>query len=347
MAKISIKHIAELTNLSPGTISIVLNGRGDEMRISAATQSRIWAAAKQIGYQPNIHARRLRQQSSSRSATIIGILWPSMYSNELLVRFFDGIQRAILQENYNIEIIYKPYVYNDILQIDEVFRSNPYNGLIIVGSSFDDIEYIRTTSCSMPIVLFNRQDSKFNSVGVDDFSAGEQAAALFAARGHKSVALLDTDVQIRSVTLRRTGFLAGCQNHGLSIGPEQIITGQFNNMRDAATQLLALPQRPTALFLPMSTAALDVYDVFSQARVRIPEDLEVIAYGDLQYSRVLKPSLSVIDLPLEEMVIKCLQQILDIIAGKSLTATNIMLETQLVIRQSCGGFPESASGPHR
>jgi DNA-binding LacI/PurR family transcriptional regulator len=340
MAKISIRHIAELTNLSPGTISIVLNGRGDEMRISAATQGRIWAAAKQIGYQPNIHARRLRQQSSSRSATIIGILWPSMYSNELLVRFFDGIQRAILQENFNIEIIYKPYVFNELSQMDEVFRSNPYNGLIIVGSSSEDIEYVRTVSCSMPIVLFNRQDSKYCSVGVDDFSAGELAAALFAARGHKKVAMLDADIQIRSVTLRRTGFLAGCQSACLAVEPDSIITGQINNMRDATARLLALPDRPTALFLPLSTSALDVYEVFTKDRVRIPEEMEVIAYGDLQYSRILKPSLSVIDLPLEEMVIKCLQLILDIIAGKAMPALNIMLETHLLVRQSCGGFPE-------
>jgi DNA-binding LacI/PurR family transcriptional regulator len=341
MAKISIKHIAELTNLSPGTISIVLNGRGDEMRISSSTQARIWAAAKQIGYQPNIHARRLRQQSDGLSATIIGILWPSMYSNELLVRFFDGIQRAILEENYNIEVIYKPYIFNEIYRIEDVFKNNPYNGIIIIGASYDDIEYIKGTSCSMPTILFNRQDSKFHSVGVDDFSAGERVASLFAVRGHKTVALLDSDILIRSAALRRAGFITGCQGLGLTLEPAAIISSHREDLRQATQQLLALPNRPTALFLPLTTTALDVYEVLNQGGVRIPEDIEIISYGDTLNNRILRPTLTVIDLPLEDMVLNCLQLILDIISGKSSIALNVVLETRLVVRQSCGGFPEN------
>jgi DNA-binding LacI/PurR family transcriptional regulator len=340
VAKVSIKQIAEATKLSPVTVSIVLNGRGDEMRIAHATQNRIWDVARQFGYKPNIYARRLRQQSGKEDETIIGVLWPSLYSGERLIRFFDGIQRAILKENLNIEVIYKPYVFGEIAQIEDVFRRNPFNGLIVVGASNEDAEFIRKVSCHMPIVFFARQDNMFYSVDIDEFGAGEKVASLFAARGHQQAGLLEADIPTRSSILRRAGFLSGCKRLGLSVLPEAISAGRLDEMKAATSQMLARC-RPTAVFLSIGITAPSVYEAFDQAGVRIPADVELLGYGDTQFNPILKPSLSVIDAPLEDMVLDCLNLILDIINGRSVRAMSIFLEPRFIFRDSCGGFPDS------
>lgn len=74
-ATVQIRQIAERLQLSPGTVSIVLNGRGDSMRISKATQQRVQAMAKEMNYQPNMNARRLRQAAGEKASYIIAVYW--------------------------------------------------------------------------------------------------------------------------------------------------------------------------------------------------------------------------------------------------------------------------------
>ena len=82
-ATVQIRQIAERLQLSPGTVSIVLNGRGDSMRISKATQQRVQAMAKEMNYQPNMNARRLRQAAGEKASYIIGVMifWMSCWGN--------------------------------------------------------------------------------------------------------------------------------------------------------------------------------------------------------------------------------------------------------------------------
>ncbi len=341
MANANIKLIAQKTNLSPGTVSIVLNGRGNEMRISKKTQNLIWEEAKSLGYTPNIHARRLRKQSEGLSAVIIGILWPSLYSSELLVNFFDGIQNSILVDKLNVEVVFKPYIYSEIDKMEEVFKNQLFNGVIIVGASDRDVEYLYKIKSSMPIVLFNRQNDKYCSVCIDHYSTGERVSGLLAARGHKNVGLIGANLLSRNFNMRKAGFLDGCQRHGITVLPE-------HNLQEALSaegaflstkRLLESESLPTALFLLVSNYGQYIYSTLQSNGVRIPEDIEIIGYSDVVTNQILKPSMTVIDLPVQNMVKRCLQLILDMINGYIQHSHNVFEETYFIFRESCGGFP--------
>jgi LacI family transcriptional regulator len=113
-------------------------------------------------------------------------------------------------------------------------------------------------------------------------------------------------------------------------------------MKATTSQLLARC-RPTAIFLSVGITAPAVYEAFSQAGVRIPADVEILGYGDTQFNSILNPSLSVIDSPLEDMVLDCLHLILDIINGRSVRAMSIFQEPRFIFRESCGGFPDNSA----
>ena len=342
MADANIKIIAQKTNLSPGTVSIVLNGRGNEMRISQKTQNRVWEEAKSLGYKPNIHARRLRHRSELNSAAIIGLLWPSLYSSELVVSFFDGIQNCILKDNLNVEVVFKPYQYSEINKIEAVFKNQLFNGVIIVGASDIDVDYLYNIKSSMPILLFNRQNDKYYSVGIDNYSTGEKVSKLLAARGHKKVGVIGPSNLTENFTMRRTGFLEGCKKYGINVSPEHIILENLDTEGGyrSAQKLLKSEYLPTALFLLVSGFSQEVYSVLQNNGVRIPEDIEIIGHFDLVSSRILKPSLTVIDLPIQKMVKRSLQLLLDMINGYKQEPQNIFEETYFIFRESCGGFPD-------
>ncbi len=346
MANANIKLIAQKTNLSPGTVSIVLNGRGDKMRISEKTQNRVWEEAKLLGYKPNIYARRLRNQSAGNSAAIIGILWPSVYSSELIVNFFDGIQNSILHDKINVEVVFKPYQYSEISKMEDIFKNQLFNGVIIVGASDSDVDYLYKTDSTMPIILFNRQNDKYGTVCIDNYNTGEKVSKLLAARGHKKAGLICPNLLSRNFSMRRTGFLDGCQKYGITVLPEHIILETLDSEGGyrSTEKLLRSRPLPTALFLLVSGYSHEVYSVLQKNGVRIPEDMEIIGCSDIVSSRILSPSMTVIDLPIQKMVKKSLQLILDMINGYIQEPHNIFEEAYFIFRESCGGFPDSEPG---
>lgn len=343
MANSNIKNIAQRTNLSPVTVSIVLNGRGDEMRISQKTQNRVWEEAKLLGYKPNIHARRLRNKSKGNSAAIIGVLWPSLYSSELIVPFFDGIQSSILNDKLNIEVVFKPYEYSKISKIEDVFKDQLFNGVIVVGASDSDVDYLYNIKSTMPIVLFNRQNDKYASVCIDNYDIGEKVSKLLAERGHKKAGLIGPDLLSWNFNMKRTGFLDGCRRYGITVLPEHIIQEPLDaecGYRSAERLLMSKPL-PTALFLLLPSHGQGIYSVLQNREVRIPEDMEIVGSSDTVSSRILKPSMTVIDLPIQKMVEKCLQLILNMINGYVHDSSNVFEETHFIFRESCGGFPDN------
>ncbi len=339
----NIKVIAQRTNLSPSTVSIVLNGRGNELRISEKTQNRVWEEAKLLGYKPNIYARRLRNQSSGNSAAIVGVLWPSLFSSELIVNFFDGIQDSILNDKLNVEIVMKPYPYSELSSMEEVFKNQLFNGVIIVGASDRDMDDLNQMKSTMPIVLFNRQNDKYASVCIDHYDAGHKAAQLFAARGHRQAGLISPNLPSRNFSIRRTGFLDGCRKYGITVLPEHDIQVPLDAGSGdlAARTLMKTSALPPALFLLVSSYSQEVYDVVQKHGVTIPNDVEIIGYADMISSRFHKPSLTVIHQPVQHMVKKSLQLILDMINGHIQDPHHVIEEATYIIRDSCGGFPDT------
>lgn len=337
----SITIIAENLKLSRATVSLVLNGRGDDMRISRDTQTRVIDEAKKLGYKPNIHARRLRQKATSGKTVVIGVLWASMYTAEILIRFFEGIQKAILEDGADVEIVYKPFVYNEINKISSVFENSLFNGVIIVGASDCDIDYIKGINYTMPVILFNRQSDGFSSVCMNDYTVGKKAAEFFYYRGHKTVAIINSNLPMKHHNIRQNGFVETCQKLALTLSPENNMNVGMSipECESAAFSLLNSTRRPDAVFLSLSGMAPAICAAFKEKNIIVPEDIEVLGYGDSMACQVMRPSLSVIDLPIQEMVGKCIQMIFDMISGDLRQPIMIYEDTLLVIRESSGGIP--------
>jgi len=137
----TMKRIAEETNLSIGTVSLVLNGRGDELRISKKTQQLVLETARRLGYLPNVSARRLRQASGA-AIPVIAAFWPTDLSPEIIGRFFAGAHRSMLQQENEFEMMIQPYRRSQIHKLRSVCDLGIYNGIIITGLSEADQRYL-------------------------------------------------------------------------------------------------------------------------------------------------------------------------------------------------------------
>ncbi|GFN30788.1 LacI family DNA-binding transcriptional regulator [Paenibacillus xylaniclasticus] len=332
----SLKEIAQAAGVSIGTVSVVLNGKADELRIAQQTRERIWAAAKQLDYHPNVTARRLRKGAEQNRPTI-AVFWANDFPSELLGRFFSGIQHSILNNGIQCEVIVQPYRPSE-LHLAERLRSDELcNGAILTGVSDEDIRYLEATVLKVPVVVFNRRMKNYSSVYVDDYEAGYKAAELFASSGRLRPGIIAPNVSSSSILARSRGFLEGCQSLGLNVKPhhEQYAVLNMSGGLEAAKYLLE-GEWPDSLFFPNGIMAVGAMSTFRRTGVRIPDDVAIITYGNSEHEQYTVPSLTSMTLPVEEMACACLELLLDMLKGKDVL-TSRLYETPVVFRES---FPE-------
>ena len=188
----TIKELAAYVGVSVSTVSLVLRGEAGERKISQATQEKVWRAAQELGYQPNISARRLRHHGEDQKL-VIAVFWARDFRAPMVVRFLRGIQDGIIKNSHNCEIIMHPYTINELEKEMSLKEMNLFHAAIVCNATKRDMEFLENADIRVPVVLYNRPSDRFNTVTIDDRLLGAKAAEVFASRGHKHAAVLSAE----------------------------------------------------------------------------------------------------------------------------------------------------------
>jgi DNA-binding LacI/PurR family transcriptional regulator len=303
-ASVQIKQIAERLGLSQSTVSIVLNGRGDQMRISKATQEKVLEAAKDMNYQPNIYARRLRRAGDKQSGQIIVIFWNSKYTDDSMGKFFIGASATIKKNSYNIEFSIQLFDEDCLDSYRHLMTSQKYNGMIVCGPSDKDLEFLANETFDVPIVLSNRSSIRYSGIYTDNFETGRHCARLFAEKGHKKVGIIGVSQRSGGAPVRSFGFISECEQLGIEIRSEwntrsenYDITGGYK----CAQKIIECRKWPTGIFIMSDSQAIGAMIAFKEHNVRVPEDMEILAYGDNEMFDMMSPSVSSVVISRERM----------------------------------------------
>lgn len=339
---VRMKELAEALGLSQGTISIVLNGKGDEMRISKETQERVLQAAKEMGYTFSGGAKSPRRRQWG-NRFFVAVLIPYIVDVKIVTgRVLYGLQQAIMEEKLPVELLLHPYTYGKLENCAGVLSSQFCRGAIIMGMSEEDVSFLTENSFQVPIVLFNRPTEQHSSVYVDDYEAGRKVALLFKKRGHEKVGLIAPRDLSKAGSLRRMGFIDGCRRLSLQLKPENMREDYISSEGGAraARSLLEGTSIPTAVFVQMSDMAVGAARAFQAAGLRVPEDMEIVSYGGTM-EEFTTPSLSAVRMPVEEMSAECLRILLGQMQEPETGPIARILPLTIDFRESCGGFPEA------
>ena len=340
---VSMSQIAEQLNLSQGTVSIVLNGRGNEMRISPETQKRIIDTARQMGY-PLEKVRKVRQTVGENGNPVITVFVPCM-ENEVISsynRIIAGITWAMKELEVQAEILVCPFEYNDLAKKYQYLTRSFCSGAIIVAMSEQDLDGLSKQEFNIPIVVFNHVNEKYASVYVDDYRAGYRVAELFKERGHKKVGILMSDNRNKAMGLRVVGFMDGCRQHGLELKETFVMECILSRSgaAQATRKLLETGEMPEAVFATVDDLALGMIQEMKKAGVEIPGQMEIMSYGDNSWVDMLSPALSSIRLPIEEMCQTCFQMLWHMIQSGDWAPISRIHMQEFVFRESCGGYPD-------
>lgn len=296
-ATVQIKQIAEKVGMSQSTVSIVLNGRGDEMRISKESQQKIQAAAKEMNYRPNIYARRLRRAAAEEQpGQIICVFWNETFADNTMSQYFKGLFRAVEENSYGIEFMVKMFRAGKLCDLKDSMNLGKYNGILIVGASSDDLDFLNQEKFDVPIVV-NRPSDKYSSVYVDGYEIGVECARMFEKKGFRTAGLLSANTGSIGTGLRELGFLNECRRLGIEVRDEWIVRGANMDMEtgyECAQIFSDMEDRPEGLFIMQDVLALGAMMQFRGGSMHVPEDMSIIAYGLNPMLKYMSPSVTMI-----------------------------------------------------
>jgi LacI family transcriptional regulator len=276
----TIYDVAQKSGVSISTISRVLNAPD---KVNPETHKRVMDAIDQLGFIPRADARARAMQNTDR----IGVLTP-FFTAPSFVQRLRGVASALSKANY--ELVIYPVDSMDHLQgyISSIPLMRNIDGLIIMSLSLGDQDAQRLSNNAMETVLIEYSHPQLNSIVIDDVRGGRLAAEHLIKKGHRSFGFLG-DVEppekfaIHPVRSRLTGFKQALQGAELSLPKANIRSCPYTQeeTRQAAKELLSLPKPPTAIFAASDIQALSVMKVARQLGLKIPEDLAIIGFDDI------------------------------------------------------------------
>ncbi len=188
---VTMKDIASSLNVSTGLVSYVLNGRGDEMRISKEMQRRVRETAAELNYRPNLYAKRVRQ--SVAYCPTFSIFWPYQSDADLLNAVFGGIHDLMSYNPVEFDIMLQLYERHRLSQYGRCFNGVHSDGALICNFPTNDGDYIENNQFPIPVVLLNRHSATHSCAYVNPETYIEQTAELVAQAGYTTIGLLYAD----------------------------------------------------------------------------------------------------------------------------------------------------------
>ena len=327
---VSLKELAERLNLSPATVSLVINGSRVADSIPQETKDRIFAAAKKYKYRPNFFARSLRAQ---RSFTI-GVIVPEV-SDGYSASVMSGVEDHLLQEGYFYFVVSHRHRADLIDEYPRLFLERSVDGLIAVDTPW-------TVPLSIPVVTVSghNQVKGVTNIVLDHVRAAEIALKHLAQLGHRKIAFIkgqefSSDTAVRWANIERAA-------HELNLPISRALITQLEGDSpspevgyQATRKLLATGKPFTALFAFNDISAMGAIRALREAKLRVPQDVSVVGFDDIQSAAYQNPALTTVRQPLREMGRIAAETLLRRIRRAGVDSRGeTMVEPKLMIRET-------------
>jgi LacI family transcriptional regulator len=331
----TLKQLAEAAGVSIGTASNILNNKADLH--SAETVERVLATARRLGYRPNRIARSL----AARCTHTIGIVMEPQHAvftrNHYATAVLDGVVEALMPRNYHLKIITLNSVDPRTLwtQLDD----GTVDGLLLlvplIGSPL--LEYRQHTQLPCVVVGSTLPES-LGFYCVD--SANEPMMRLLVewllAQGHRRIGFIKGPDNQSSTHQRLTAYLETMAKWGVEVPPEWIAPSnyEYSGGFTAATQLLQVRPRLTAIVGSNDLLALGALDACARQGLRVPRDLSVVGFDDMPMAALTKPPLTTIRNPIHDIGFAAAEALLQQIETGTPIQGTCLMEGELIIRES-------------
>lgn len=340
--KPTIKDVAKLAGVSTATVSSVMSGRRG---VSRELSERVMRAVEASGYRPNLVAQSLRDQ---RTKTI-GVSVPDITNP-----FFNGIVRAIDAEAFDAGY-HLLLVSNDERSTVERTRvehliARQVDGLIIIPTEDEVVYADGLLRKRVPTVFVDRGSPKlpFDLITVDNYRAAYDGTRYLNTLGHSRVAAVGTSTDLHNIRQRLAGFNAALGDVGVPQEDSVVAAPGLDDVDGAriVLELLRAEHPPTALFCLTNRMALHAVCAVHNRGIRVPEELSILGFDDVEWVTAVQPPVSTVAQPLHELGRRAWIALKARMDGADTPIERVSLSCRLIVRGSTAPLQTTTSGRH-
>ncbi len=331
--RVTMKEIAKRANVSIKTVSRVVNGQGE---IAPETIRRVQEVIDEYGYRPNLMARSLVTQRTNSIGLIV-----TNISNP----FYPEVAQAVLstaRENHHNMLLCSHE--NDAQEQQQILDSLVAQGVdgIIIFPALQSLPHLARFADSYgPLVVVNDslEHPKVSQVQADIVAGAARAVEYLAEKGHSHIAMINAVRSPRERRWREQGFKRAMAAHGFSPEEAVILPGDraatdIEGGYDAAKQILLEHPETTAIFCYNDMMAIGAVRVCQELGRSIPHDCAIVGFDDIAIASIVQPALTTIRINKYALGAEAARQLLSMIENDTAVSSRLILDVDLVVRQS-------------
>jgi LacI family transcriptional regulator len=330
--RVSLKVLAEYLDLSPATISLVVNNAPGAKSIAEKTRARVMEAVKKLDYRPNTIARSLRM----RQTFTIGVIVPEL-SDGYFTMVMNGVEEHLMQAGYLHFVVSHQGKADLITEYPRLLLNRSVDGFLLVNTTLEE-------TMNQPVVSISGHKPM---AGVTNLVLDHDRSAALALKhlydlGHRRIAFMKGQPQASDSETRWESIVAIAKRIGIKVYPELCLYVERNLWSPElgypiVRELLGRTREFTAIFCFNDIAAMGAVRALADAGLRCPEDVSVVGFDDISSSMYTTPRLTTVRQPLHEMGVAAARMLLQRIAAPNeVYPEEVMFDPELMVRESTG-----------
>jgi LacI family transcriptional regulator len=329
---VTILDVAKLAGVSPITVSRVVN---DSPGVNPKTRERVTKAIAELHYIPNAMAKSLRSKKTHILALVL-----TDVTNPFWTTVARGVEDTAAQNGFHVILCNTDENPDKESNYITVLLQRRVDGILLAPSSGDRRRLLPLKRQKIPCVLIDRKVEGFKADVVR--SASKEGACRLTEHllqlGHRRIAMISGPAHISTAEDRYEGYREALRNHGIEVDAALIKQGTYKEDSSSlfVEELLSATPPPTAIFATNNLMGIGVLQALREKGVRVPEDLALVCFDDIPQASAIYPFLTVCAQDPYRMGVLSAELLIDRIKSRRRRTREIILDTSLIIRKSCG-----------
>lgn len=331
----TLDDLAVLSGVSRATVSRVVNGRP----VSEATRRRVLDVLEQTGYRPNVAARTLVSGRSGVIGAVMHIDPRLLFQDAYFAQLLQGISDFLAERSLGMMLWLGNRTKEEIL--DHVLRMSFLDGAIVSAHTLEDPIVDGLLSSGLPTVLVGhrRADLTASYVDIDNEQAADAMTTHLVSLGRTRIGHITGSRGTVAGEDRVTGYQQAIRRSGLRLDG-LVVDGDFNRQSGVAGAAALLDRGVDAIFCANDATAAGALETIRARRLRVPEDVALAGFDDLEFAAHLDPPLTTVRQGVHQQGVEAARALLQLLGDTARSPRRVLLPTELVIRQSTvGGVP--------
>lgn len=330
----NIHDVAREAGVSISTVSRVIQGASN---VLPETRTRIEEAIQHLNYHPN----RLAQQFRTQQTKMILVIVPEI-GNPFFADILTGIEDVAAKVDYNVLLVDSHGNRAVESRCYEMLSQKLVDGIITFSVGIPK-EELKQLASQYPVVIGIRYFSEktIANVTIDNIKATKDITSYMLNLGHKRICYLGGPEGVPIYQDRASGYMEALKERGIPVDHSLIVhcTPDVQGGYDAISSLLHDADRKfTAIVASGDIMAIGAIRALNDRGLKIPDDVAISGFDDIAFSALVTPSLTTVRQPKHQIGVRTMEKLMDLIAGKTLASNRDVLNYEIVIRESSGGF---------